>query len=355
MSQPFPPLFAPFPFDPESGSATFNSSTLDASGKKLAWVVQHRREGATITHVWLRYGTRTGTPPAYKIGLQGLDGSGQPDGTYLGGGSPASATFTPPADTTWNSTGQWIALDNSYAVTRGQYFAIVIEYSSGTVSSSHCSSFTQYVSGWGATLNNFPYSISHNGTSWSKLVQRHVFGWKSSTDVYGLPVVSGTFAQATSSNSRQALKFTVPASRGSVFSVAGARLCMDNPGSADWKLGLWNAAGTALMEITTDSDFSRSAGGSNRIFEMAFDDAPVNITPGGVYYLGLGRTTQDLYLRVATVSASNDLKAFDGGTSCHLSTWNGSSWTDDQTIRPLVELIPAGHQSLNQAGLSLGL
>src|SRR5690349_18160435 len=97
----------------QSGTPSFYNQVIDSGGAsidRIAHVLQLPAD--TWTHVGFRYGARTGTPVQHKTGLQTPDASGNPDGTYLGGGSPASGTFTPPADATWDGTWQWVALAN---------------------------------------------------------------------------------------------------------------------------------------------------------------------------------------------------------------------------------------------------
>ena len=52
-------------------------------------------EADTLTTGCFLYGLRTGTPPTYRAALEAVGTDGTPDGTALGGGSPASVTFTP--------------------------------------------------------------------------------------------------------------------------------------------------------------------------------------------------------------------------------------------------------------------
>src|SRR5262245_6559267 len=105
----------------------FGTLALNQSTDTMEFIWDSYDNGLVISRLGFRYGTRTGTPPTYRISLQGVDGSGLPDGTIKGGGSPASATFTPPADTSWNSTWQWINLSNTYTTAnRGEKLATVI-------------------------------------------------------------------------------------------------------------------------------------------------------------------------------------------------------------------------------------
>jgi hypothetical protein len=140
----------PFDIANGGGSVSFTNFTINSSAGTadiVVWCFQADTTDA-ITDLGFRYGARTGTPPTYRISLQGASTSGiGPDGTVLGGGSPASQTFTPPADTSINGLWQWKTLANSYTPTRGQFLCSVIEYSSGTIDGSNNSSFTKEAAG----------------------------------------------------------------------------------------------------------------------------------------------------------------------------------------------------------------
>ncbi len=108
-----------------AATSTFGTSILSGSTLKVAWTFQCEK-AATINGLGFRYGARAGTPPTYLISLQGVNGSGSPDGTVKGGGSPVSHAFTPPADTSWDASTRRQALDNNYTCTRGEFLAIVV-------------------------------------------------------------------------------------------------------------------------------------------------------------------------------------------------------------------------------------
>src|SRR5688572_26797065 len=166
--------------------AAFQTATnvsLDASNDGVGWVFQANSADA-ITHLGFRYGARTGTPPTYRISLQSPTAAGGlPDGTVLGGGSPASGTFTPPADATWDGTWQWVALTNSYTPSRGQLLVSAIEHSSGTVDGSNFSSFTRQVTGFRMD-DGFPYSCILTAGTWAKSTMP-CFGYRTANGRYG--------------------------------------------------------------------------------------------------------------------------------------------------------------------------
>lgn len=316
-----------------NGFMSFTNIALDGSGDKVAAVFA-MPEDATITHVGFRYGARTGTPPTYITGLQGLDGTGFPDGTYLGGGSPASATFTPPADATWDGTWQWVALANSLAVARGDYICRVIEYSSGTISGANNGSFTRNIGGHGTT--NIPYSVSDVTGSWIK--QAYPVGAiKSASKTYGVPIKAIAATTVNTSGNRVSMKFNVPIDMAAQYKVIGlrGRFSLETAGSCVF--GIWNAAGTAIQTLTHDTDQLTTG---TRWASIYFDEASLTTLTGGVtYHVGLETDGSDIVLQGFEVESSAEMTAFPGGAAMCYSLWNGSAWSDTDDVKPIMELL----------------
>jgi len=324
--------------------AAFQSVTLSASTHKLAWVFSFPGPGDTITSLMFRYTLRTGTPPTYLVSLQSLDATtGFPSTTVLGGGSPASATFTPPASTAWDSTIQTVALANSLAVTRGQLMAMVIEYSSGTINGSNNSAFTR---DWSLALHNnrstLPYPLVDSGAGYVKTVNSSfdVFGLKSSTRTYGQIVKSVTTNDITSNGNRIALALKIPAGFSSAIKLAGIRYFGSPPAAAkNWIAGVWNSAGTVIINRSVDSDISGQPGGTNRFTEIYFDTAPVPVSVGTTYYIGVERVDAQLSVQSQDIDTSGDGDTSGFGQNAFMATWNGSAWSSVLTSLPLIEPI----------------
>lgn len=130
--------------------------TFDLNGSTLKIAAVFRARGQQITKIGCLVSS-VASPPVYLADLQSVV-SAAPSTTVLGGGSPASATFTPVAG--W----QWITLTNPYTPTLGDIVAAVIEYSSGTIDASHHAVFNLRI---GANGTDLPVPMSYNGTTWS--------------------------------------------------------------------------------------------------------------------------------------------------------------------------------------------
>lgn len=324
-------------------SPAFSSHVVDASTEGVAFAFDPRSNNA-ITHLGFRYGARTGTPPTFIIGLETPSTTtGFPDGIYVGGGSPASATFTPPADTSWDGIWQWIALTNSYVPTLGSGRLIgTIRYSSGTIDGSNNSSFTTHLT---PGLVTFPYASRNTSGTWSSsgVANMPVYGVRTASERYGriVPNLYTTRTAATIGH-RVAMLVNVPGGAGDTFKVAGIRAVASlaaTTGKAPLAK-IWSAS-SALASKTMDVDQAgRPTSSAYASVECIFDTS-VTLNCGTDYYFGfeVAETTSSGILLYGTQFASADDKATDdGGAICSLATHTGS-WSADATVRPWMELI----------------
>lgn len=320
--------------------STASNTSLNATNLAMAWAVQAESTEA-ITHVWFRGGARTGTPPTYSIRIELLDASGNPDNSDAGGGSPTAKTFTPPADTSWNGVGQWIELTNSWTPTLGQRFAIVIRHSSGTCDGSNFFSFTSSIALVNNNSRNFPFFASYNGSAWAKSTGSWLVAWKGASGVYGYPTTgSVSNAGAATSGRRIAAVVTVPASQCSSFTVTSIEAAMDIGGTGGTIVfGIWDASGTALTSLTVDTDELATV--QARTLHITFTSQPT-LTAGVEYYYGMQATGGSApSLSSLQLGSSADRAAFPNGSNMSVATWDGASWTKDETAFPIIEITAA--------------
>lgn len=329
-----------------TGALSFSNHIVDNAAEGVAWSIQAEETGA-ITHVGFRYGARTGTPPTYIIGLESPQTSdGKPNGTYLGGGSPASATFMPPADTTWDGKWKWIALSNSYTPTRGQFLMATIRYSSGTIDASNYSTFTTHATGvLGAGVQSYPVAWRNTSGTWAGQSSPAFIGLRTSSTRYGCIVESYYNTRTASTVGRRvALEFSIPSSVCSSFTVRGLRF-NGSISSASGKapiVGLWSASGV-LQNVTLDTEYDQFPTSTSSLHEYQFDESTLStLLPDTTYYIGLevaDATSGGVLINGVGVSAADDLLCYPGGTAWRLATYDGSSWTTTTTVLPNVEII----------------
>jgi hypothetical protein len=328
-----------------AGSMTYvTANAFDAATDANEWIVQ-AEEAATITHIGIKALARVGTPPTFRVSLQGVTGVPLvPDGTVLGGGSPASGTYTPPASSAWNNTWQWIALTNSYTCTRGEVFAIVDDYSSGSIDASNTLSRHNGLNGFQGRVG-FPLAITNNAGVRSRDSQLPIFGYKSATKSYGLPFSAPvtTSYSSDSSPNEYALAFSLPLGSVTKYQIMGARLRMVTPAaSKNFSVNLYE--GTTLLQTTgtLSSDLFRIAATDSYVEVYFTDTTLAELVPETVYRVSLLSlsTTSNIALGYFQFNDAQDA-AINGDGRYYLSTRAGGAWTDFTTRRPLVDLILA--------------
>lgn len=324
------PLWSPMVTSPALGSAF----ALNGATDQLEFIAQIH-EPMTITRVGFRQATVTGTAPTYKASIQGVDGSGLPDGTILGGGSPASTTFTPVSG--GNNTWQWKTLDNSIAVSRGDWIAIVISHDSGTIDGSNNCSFTP--TGAHLPTPGIPYCITNDAGSRSRQASAAIFGYGTSTTPYGNPLQSviATAFNSSSNPNEKGNAFVIPVDFCASYKVGSAPIHGTMAAGTSYDVILYDSDGsTVLQSITIDTDKDASATSARRR-EIHFDESSLaTLTAGTKYFLMLKpATTTGIVLAGMTVAAAADMDAYVGGSAmCHSAVQtSGGGITEDTTIR----------------------
>ena len=320
-----------------AGSGAATNFSMDAATDQLEFIIQ-AEEAGSVTKLAYRYGARTGTPPTYKISLQGVT-DGLPDGTIKGGGTPASVTFTPPADASIDGLWQEQALANAYTCSRGELLAVVIAYDSGTVDGSNFSSFTQ-TDGFSlnSSIEGFPYVISNNAGVRTRQAARPVFGYLMGATVFGNPnqaaFASAAFTSATTPD-EIATRFIIPTGWFNTYKLAGVDIRTNNPATGKTiKVQLYDGT-TVLQTITWDSDNGQAF--NNRVWRVYFPETTLTaLQAGSVYRIGF--QPQDAAgnwtFSGLTVAANADWAAYPLGTDWYYShRSDGGAWTDVTTTR----------------------
>jgi len=308
----------------------FNSSrgtyTLDASGE-LAAVIFQVSEAADITGM-TAYCTAVASPPAYKFTLQGVDASGDPDGSV----KATTAEFTPTGSTT--EAHSFVA---SYSASQGELLAGVWEYSSGTIGASNDASFRSFTKT--VRYNLFPYFNYYNGSSWypdNDSYPAFTLQTDEAWDVGGIYNEEPGTEDVSTIGHRFAQRILIPADEDIELHIDGFYYTGDVEKSAgdDYKAGVWNAAGVELASVSIDAAQQAAAFNSlpspSRSYTFTAD---ATITAGSVFYIGYEHTGDDLTIEYAKCGGAAGLKSWPGGASFYASLWNGSSWVDDDEKR----------------------
>lgn len=319
-----------------NGVPAFTNQTMFSSTDQVE-VIFSAIDSVAITKLGVRLAAISGTTPTYKISLQGVDGSGNPDGTIKGGGSPASKTFNPSSLGWAASSWHWITLDNSYTPSRGEVLAFVIAYDSGTIDVSNFATFTNTI-GSGLVFNGFHYAIQNVSGSRTRQNGCPVYGYASASRAYGRPILAintHTF-NSGSATDEYALAFQLPTGWGSTLQVAGARF--EAALSAASSVIVQSYNGTSVLDtITRDSDLARNTGIA--LHEFWFTSlATLNF--GSTYRVGFQpQTATNMSVYSFDVDAASDWDAWPGGQKFWTSTRvDGGAWTDVLTRRLLAAI-----------------
>lgn len=186
----------------------------------------------TITDIGYHQTSVTGTPAAgsYSVALFPLTTGGLPNtgATFANAtlGSVTVTTFTPAAG---SDAWKWVNLGaNTYSVTAGQEFAIVVWRNAATDAVNKIAADSSY----GSFLVGMPVSITGTGgasVTWAKtgITDVPIMGMKSASNVYGRPFTGVTpyilDATEIGGTTELGMIFTIPTNFGATVGVRGFR------------------------------------------------------------------------------------------------------------------------------------
>jgi hypothetical protein len=358
---------APYDLSPQ-GVLTTTDSTLSTLNTKIGMVFQFDSDGSsdTITHVGFRLGTVTGTPGAnsYRVGIQGVNSSGEPDGTFLGGGSPASATFTPSSGNA--NTWQWVALTNSISINRGALTALVLERATATDAANCIAAAYGHTRAFARA--GIPYGLTNNASAWAKQPgngsnAEPAMGCKSASAVYGKPaknqfIYSDTYGATVEAG----MYFTIPTNFASTFKVKGVEFIGLTPpsGTGVHYATLYENPVTGTIAIptggqsnATDNDAVAQAESTDRFMKFLFTGTLPTLSAGTEYGIGLAVTgSAHMALACLELQSAADGDAWQWGqqtgfmtrtlnTDFPPSSNDTNNFTKTATKRPLMRLLLA--------------
>ena len=309
---------------------------LDSATEKFAVVFQV--PGACdLTGATVRVQGRA-SPPDYKMTLQGVDGSGDPDGVALATTAGWTAVYR---------TNHEIAFTSAYTATQGQVLALVVEYDSGTIGGSNYAQFQPR--GTYRRYQSFPYFTSTTDGS----------TWNADTDEYPLITVQtdqdwdcggiyamglgSEYADADAVGERYTQKMLIPSGENIEFHVTGfnflGRVMADAvpPSSGPCKAGIWTADGTCLASVTRDEDQTGTFPSQEHTTTMYTFTSTATCTDGVAYYLGFECLDVAAPLNVGYVNLEieNGLRSWPGQDAFHAAAFasDGTTISEDKTKR----------------------
>ncbi len=326
-----------------TGQSTF---ALDASGDKVGWIVTAPK-AITVDRIAACFDSKTGTPPTYAYSLYAITAAGVPDTTKLGATNNATGTHAPTAVS--NDSFHEVTLAESVAFDEGDKFAIVIEYSSGTISGAN---FANYQYAFPATTSNYDYGLGYaltNTASWTKqAAQRPSILFGDGTEWYGGVPFAGIRTSRTfntgSSPSEEGFKFTEPAfgSLGS-YALRGIRIGLalaitSNTQTVNLRLFTGGAVTdtTVTQSEAIDTDCFVAPDSFSHKDLMFTGSAPV-LTVGSTYRVSLtSGSTQNHTVYSLPLTSADHVTALGLGTGFCRTHRAGGNWTDVTTEVPMI-------------------
>lgn len=314
------PIIYPSDFIQTISAGSANGTTLDAAGEYVAHVYQ-ATEAMTISHVGFRPNAVTGSPTA-DVRIETVGTDGLPSGTLFG---------TDTNIVTGTLTTAWAlhALTASASITKGQFFAVKFAYNSGT-----SFNVSQFASAVTVARSGSFYSVVNTGaaTKADFLANKHAVLGSSTTTFYAMPGMlpsSGNSENVDfnsgSANTRYGLRFKIPFKA----RFRGARFASTLQG--DFDLLLHNDAGTLLGGISVDGDHYYDDSTDGGPGPIIIDD-DVTLEKDTWYRCTVAATTvTDQEVQVIVMPSADYISGTPWGANAHLTTWNGSAWSDTAT------------------------
>lgn len=322
-------------FDVGSSSVSLANFTLNQSTDFLEFVIQ-LPEDSTITGILLRQGTLTGTAPVFRVSLQGVDASGNPDGT-IKGGSTCYVDYTPTTGN--NNTVQRLALGASYAGVRGEMLSIVVAYQSGTIDVSNSCSFT--VTNAAGITPGIPYGIQNDAGTRTRQGACANIGWYTASKIYGRCIESAPSAAFSSASTpdERGLYFTLPSGWGSTYQLVGMRWLGAMAATGAYDIVLYSGT-TVLQSVSMDTDADQSPT-ATRIRTVYFDETTLStLSYGTPYRLVIKPTTGTITTYEYVMDAAGDMDSWPLGTNVYYtSRTDAGAFSEDTTKRNSIEAL----------------
>lgn len=328
----FPPFFT---------GQTANAVALTASNVANGGVFT-ARDTVTVTRLGFAMQIKAGTPPTYRISLQSVGADGLPSGTILGATGNGFKTFSPSGYS--NYSFNWLTLDETVSITAGEKYAIVVDYSSGTINGSNYMNTFYGTSHWGGSTvaDGLEYALLKN-PSWSKVSNnKPPLAYGTSGDCWGYPISDSGTQRSTPSGTISGVKFSLPSPFGSggTFKLRGVSYFGAFTAGKTLTLRLYEGGGasdtTVLDSVAMDTDHFADA--TSSVYRtQVFDGAPPTLNFGSTYRLAWENSdAASTTFWTVPVSAAADVAAIRLGSTYCFSTRGAGNWTDTTTAMPVI-------------------
>lgn len=311
------------------------SHDLDANNDGFGFVFKAPKSG-DISKVLFAVNAVDGTPPTYRVGLEGVS-SRAPDGTYLTSGTAYVD------QSSWSTGTAWQTLGAAATVSAGDLVAATIRYQTGTVDASNnvqVSGQTQI----GLAQSGNPYTCVLTAGSWA--VGNTAMVALASVQYSDGTILSCNPAATVSNNSWSSA--SSPRYRGNKFTppvdarIFGAWFQMRAGDTSDWSIELYEGTDSSPI-VSAAVDWSECVAGTGQIYTVFVPFEPTALTGGTAYRIIANPTTTNAntYFGQLSFVDSDSAAAYAGMLSGSTASTAGS-WTDDATV--VYSIVPAMDQ-----------
>lgn len=343
------------------GSWALSTQNFTASTSKLAYVMQIP-DKIIIQFVGINIVGHTGTTPVLnRIGIQGLDADGKPDGVYI-----ASSDFSVPVDGIWDNTFQWIPIYPSLVLDRPDHVCVVLECL-GTPTGSNFSTFTVGIASFSQRwIRGYTITQTTPGI-WNKHSEIVFIGGlkgynpdTTSIQIFGHPIKSIYSTKMTSGNGilSQTLKFDFwTFSKG--VKLRGFRMIAQADAGGSFYAGILPGAVLDRESVATRSitgqkvEFNTDQIGTNQGFSwfevMLANPVIITAVPFNLLTIGMEKIDVDCGIVGFETPTDAEMVAFNGAdrTSIggsfpvwHLQITSSSFGVQEiRNVRPFIEIM----------------
>lgn len=329
------------------GDMTLAGGQINANNGGLAWIFQ-AEETAVITRISLRVSAMPNTPSSdLNVGLQSLT-SGSPSGNWLQGSTTSSTNFALEPGT---STGvKTYTLPNSVNLTAGQMFAVVVRNDTTGFTGDISFNYTHFT----RASVGFPYHTRRASGVWGargNLMPSHVF-YGSATKWYGNCGIATAESSGTvpSGATEYGWAITIPSGHPDLRFHGVLQKFVSYVAGSSFQMIVRSTAGTSLATGTFDTDYT-----SPQNYYPCILSSDLWLTSGTKYYIMFGAVTGTAPTpRVMTGFASAALLSdISDGIVCNVVSYNGTTFTETATARPVGTLMFNGLQYDQTGGTTI--
>lgn len=323
-------------------TTTTSTQVLDANNDGVAMSFIAPKTG-NIRKVGFWITAKAGTPPTYRVGVEGIAPTRAPDATYKASG--ASYVDHTPTVTGWT----WQTLATDAAVTAGDSCCSSVRYQTGTIDGSNNITIATIISGSLQT----PYMLTLTAGTWAPVVAGiplMAVQYDDGTTIVGYPVSAVT---NTAWNSGSSPKF-----RGNLWTpqvslkTSGLWLPYRTGNSGDFKVSVYEGSNSSPMtngSVTIDPDVMMAATTGASPIEIRWADL-LTFAAGTEYRMVIEPTTvnSNTTFGEVVVPDSASLAQWGGQDFKKTTASTAGTWTDTANsffpIFPIIEEvdIPSG-------------